>query len=89
MEGIHFVVNDRGEKTAVLIDLHKHRQLWEDLYGRLVSQRQVLGLQENPATTGRTSIAHQLCGSLGKTTKEELDFLLDVERFGDESDVDR
>ncbi|HLF05518.1 MAG TPA: hypothetical protein VI855_09915 [Dehalococcoidia bacterium] len=30
MEGIRYVINDQGEKTAVLIDLEQHRQLWED-----------------------------------------------------------
>ena len=30
MEGIQYVINDQGEKTAVLIDLEQHRQLWED-----------------------------------------------------------
>jgi DNA-binding transcriptional ArsR family regulator len=30
--GVEFLVNERGEKRAVLIDLRKHRALWEDLY---------------------------------------------------------
>jgi hypothetical protein len=29
--GIEFLVNDRGETRAVLIDLKKHGALWEDL----------------------------------------------------------
>jgi hypothetical protein len=32
MPGVEFLVNDRGEKRAVLIDLKKHGALWEDLY---------------------------------------------------------
>ena len=32
MPGVEFVVNDRGERRAVLIDLKKHGALWEDLY---------------------------------------------------------
>ena len=32
MEGIQFVVDDNGERTAVLIDLTKHSDLWEDFY---------------------------------------------------------
>lgn len=32
MEGIQYVLDDKGEKTAVLIDLKKHRDLWEDFY---------------------------------------------------------
>jgi hypothetical protein len=30
--GVEFLVNDRGERRAVLIDLRKHATLWEDLY---------------------------------------------------------
>ena len=30
MKGVQFVVNGRGEKTAVVIDLKKHSKLWED-----------------------------------------------------------
>jgi hypothetical protein len=32
MRGVQFLVDDDGEKTAVLIDLRKHAQLWEDFY---------------------------------------------------------
>lgn len=30
MTGIQFVTDEKGRKTAVLIDLKKHRELWED-----------------------------------------------------------
>jgi hypothetical protein len=30
--GFQFLVDANGDKTAVLIDLKKHRQLWEDFY---------------------------------------------------------
>ncbi len=36
MPGVEFLVNDRGEKRAVLIDLKRHRALWEDLYDAYV-----------------------------------------------------
>ncbi len=32
MRGIQFLVDDDGEKTAVLIDLKKNGRLWEDFY---------------------------------------------------------
>lgn len=32
IKGVNFVVNDDGEKQAVIIDLRKNRQLWEDFY---------------------------------------------------------
>lgn len=37
MEGINYVVNDKGEKTAVLIDLKKYGELWEDFYDSLIA----------------------------------------------------
>ena len=39
MNGIQYVVDDAGEKTAVVIDLRKYGQLWEDFCDRLVSMR--------------------------------------------------
>ena len=38
MEGINFVVNDKGEKTAVLIDLKKYGELWEAFYDRVIAE---------------------------------------------------
>jgi hypothetical protein len=38
MEGIQFVVDDKGEKTAVLIDLKKYSDLWEDFYDSLIAR---------------------------------------------------
>jgi hypothetical protein len=32
MHGVQFLVDDDGERTAVLIDLKKNAQLWEDFY---------------------------------------------------------
>ena len=38
MRGIQFVVDDKGEQTAVLIDLQEHGELWEDFYDCLIAQ---------------------------------------------------
>ena len=38
MTGIQFVTDAKGRKTAVLIDLKKHKGLWEDLEDVLVSR---------------------------------------------------
>ena len=35
MKGIQFVVNEAGEKQAVLIDLAQWGELWEDFYDLL------------------------------------------------------
>jgi hypothetical protein len=37
MKGVQFVVDDHGEKKAVLIDLQKNKELWEDIYDSLVA----------------------------------------------------
>ena len=37
LKGVEFVVDDRGEKKAVLIDLKRHRELWEDFYDTAVA----------------------------------------------------
>ncbi len=38
MNGIQYVTDEKGRKLAVLIDLRKHRELWEDLQDVLVSR---------------------------------------------------
>ncbi|WP_416667501.1 hypothetical protein [Egbenema bharatensis] len=38
MRGVQFVVNEAGEKTAVLLDLQEWGELWGDFYDILVSQ---------------------------------------------------
>ena len=37
MEGIQFVIDESGEKTAVLIDLKKCGEIWEDFYDTLIA----------------------------------------------------
>jgi hypothetical protein len=39
MEGVQFIVNNKGQRTAVLIDLKRHRDLWEDLYDGLLARK--------------------------------------------------
>jgi hypothetical protein len=36
MKGINFVIDEKGEKKAVLIDLEEWGELWEDFYDVLV-----------------------------------------------------
>ncbi|MGH7800120.1 MAG: hypothetical protein ACREOW_05750 [Thermodesulfobacteriota bacterium] len=38
MKGIKFLIDEKGEKIAVLIDLKKHGELWEDFYDSLVAR---------------------------------------------------
>lgn len=39
MEGIQFVSNDKSKKVAVLIDLQKHSDVWEDFYDGLLARQ--------------------------------------------------
>ena len=39
MEGVQFIVDSQGKKTAVLIDLRKYGALWEDVYDNLLAQK--------------------------------------------------
>ncbi len=32
MKGVEFVIDDNGQKRAVLIDLKEHAEIWEDFY---------------------------------------------------------
>jgi hypothetical protein len=38
MTGIQFLTDDKGKRTAAVIDLKKHKELWEDIEDVLVSQ---------------------------------------------------
>jgi hypothetical protein len=37
MKGVQFVVDEKGNKTAVVIDLKKNPELWEDFYDRALA----------------------------------------------------
>ena len=32
MNGVQFIVDSKGKKTAVLIDMKRYGSLWEDIY---------------------------------------------------------
>jgi hypothetical protein len=38
MVGVQFLVDEQGNKTAVVIDLKKNSQLWEDFYDRALAR---------------------------------------------------
>lgn len=38
MTGIQFITDEKGRKTAAVIDLRKHKALWEDIADVLVSR---------------------------------------------------
>ena len=46
VKGVQFVIDDSGRKTAVQIDLKKHRRLWEDFYDRALLKERALEPRE-------------------------------------------
>ena len=58
MKGIQFVVDDKGEKTAVLINLQEHGELWEDFYDCLLAHARTNELRESLAEV-REKLRHQ------------------------------
>lgn len=39
MSGINYVTNEDGERVAVMIDLKKYGELWEDFSDTLIAKR--------------------------------------------------
>jgi len=38
VKGVNFVVDEGNEKKAVIIDLKRHRDIWEDFYDILLTK---------------------------------------------------
>ena len=38
MKGVQFLIEDEGERKAVIIDLSIHREFWEDFFDAVVSK---------------------------------------------------
>jgi hypothetical protein len=36
MNGINYIVNEQGDKVAVLLDLTKYGSIWEEIYAKLI-----------------------------------------------------
>jgi hypothetical protein len=51
--GIAFVVDSRGRRKSVLIDLEQHGSLWEDLYDAYVAQQRRAEPRESLAKVKR------------------------------------
>jgi len=64
MSGVQFLVDDRGQKTAVVIDLKKHADVWEDFYDVLLARRRdhepresLAGVKRRLIRSGRLPLA--------------------------------
>jgi hypothetical protein len=53
MGGITFMIDSRGKKTAAVIDLRKHRKLWEDFYDTALAQSRAGEPRESLASVKR------------------------------------
>jgi len=38
MSGITFMIDSQGKKTAAVIDLRRHRKLWEDFFDAMLAE---------------------------------------------------
>jgi hypothetical protein len=56
MSGVQFVVDDRGQKTAVVIDLKKHAAVWEDFYDVVLARRRAREPRESLVAVKRRLI---------------------------------
>jgi hypothetical protein len=53
MRGVQYLVDDDGQRTAVLIDLKKNAQLWEDFYDVAVAKSRAKEPRESLASVKR------------------------------------
>lgn len=53
MPGIEYLIDGKGRKKAVLIDLKQHKELWEDVYDAYLAQRRKGEHRESLATVKR------------------------------------
>lgn len=58
MEGIQFVTNDKNQKIAVMIDLRKHGELWEDFYDSLIADQRANEPRETIASVEKRLRKH-------------------------------
>lgn len=53
MPGIEFLIDRKGRKKAVLIDLKKHKALWEDLFDAYTAHQRRNEARESVANVRR------------------------------------
>ncbi len=63
LKGVRFIVDDKGERTGVVIDLKDNAELWEDIYDRAVARRRAREPRES-----LQAVKARLC-RLGKLPK--------------------
>jgi hypothetical protein len=38
MEGLRYIVDEKGKRRAVVVDLKRHGDLWEDVYDAMIAE---------------------------------------------------
>jgi len=38
MEGLSYIVDEKGRKRAVVVDLDRYGELWEDIYDAMIAE---------------------------------------------------
>ena len=56
MDGIKYITNEKGEKTAVIIDLTTCNELWEDFFDNVLANE-----RENEPRESLDSVKERLC----------------------------
>jgi hypothetical protein len=41
VKGVRYIVDNKGRRTAVILDLKIHRELWEDICDVMVAQKRL------------------------------------------------
>jgi hypothetical protein len=65
MKGIQSVVDEHGDKTAVVINLKHHSELWEDFYDSAVARAREKEPRESLASVKRTLLGRRKTRSHG------------------------
>jgi len=60
VEGVQFVVDNSGRKTAVQIDLKKQGRLWEDFYDRALAKQRASEPRESLASVKKRVLGRPL-----------------------------
>ncbi len=58
VKGVEFVVDDNGQKKAVLIDLKKHGEIWEDFYDTLRAKERESEPRESLSEVKKKVLGH-------------------------------
>ena len=53
MKGVQFVVDEKGQKTGVVIDLKEYAELWEDFYDTALARSRSHEPRETLESVGR------------------------------------